>query len=89
MHLKHASHHSLFVAGAAILRRLGRNRQQNHSKRSNMLHIEPSADGNYLKLTYDIILKEGSTAEQMTQELGQVEGASEVVLIASKSDVDY
>jgi putative lipoic acid-binding regulatory protein len=62
---------------------------QKHSKRSNMLHIEPSGDGNYLKLTYDIILNEGASAESITQELGGIEGVSEVVLIASKSDVDY
>lgn len=60
-----------------------------HSKRSNMLHIEPSGDGQSLRLTYDITLKEDATAEKLTKALGQIEGASEVVLIASKSDVDY
>ncbi|MBE9536643.1 MAG: DUF4956 domain-containing protein [Proteobacteria bacterium] len=60
-----------------------------HSKRSNMLHIEPSGDGESLRLTYDITLKEDTTAEKLTKAMGKVEGTSEVVLIASKSDVDY
>ncbi|MBV1884524.1 MAG: DUF4956 domain-containing protein [Pseudomonadales bacterium] len=62
---------------------------QDYSKRSNMLHIEPSPDGNLLKLTYDITLKEGQEAEQLSQKLARSEGISEVVLIASKNDVDY
>jgi len=62
---------------------------QRYAKRSNMLHIEPSGDGQFLKLTYDITLKEDATAEQLTQGFDAVEGTSEVVLIASKSDVDY
>ena len=64
-------------------------RIQQYSKRSNMLHIEPSGDGESIKLTYDIVLKEGATAEKIAQQIQQVEGTSEVVLIASKSDVDY
>lgn len=62
---------------------------QEHSKRSNMLHIEPSGDRQSLRLTYDVSLKEDATAEKMIASLGGVEGTSEVVLIASKSDVDY
>lgn len=62
---------------------------QEFSKRSNMLHIEPSGDRRTLRLTYDIALKEDTTAEKMTSAMGSVEGVSEVVLIAAKSDVDY
>lgn len=62
---------------------------QEASKRSNMLHIEPSGDNEFLKLTYDITLREGATAEALTQGLNGSEGVSEVVLIASKSDIDY
>lgn len=60
-----------------------------HAKRSNMLHIEPSGDGQSVKLTFDIVLKDNSTAELLTKDLSNVEGLSEIVLIASKSDVDY
>lgn len=64
-------------------------RIQEFSRRSNMLHIEPSGDGNLLKLTYDIILKEEATAADLTKSISGIDGVSEVVLIASKSDVDY
>jgi len=59
------------------------------SKRSNLLHIEPSANNNYLNLTYDITLKEGANAEEFTKQFGKIEGANEVILIVSKNDVDY
>lgn len=62
---------------------------QEFSKRSNMLHIEPSGDRQTLRLTYDISLREDTTAEKMTAALGEVEGISEVVLIASNNDIDY
>ena len=39
---------------------------QEFAKRSNLLHIEPSGDGSFLRLTYDINLKEGMTAENKT-----------------------
>lgn len=59
------------------------------SKRSSMLHIEHSGDGESLQLTYDIVLKEGRTAEELAKTMGELASVSEVVLIASKSDVDY
>ena len=59
------------------------------AKRSNMLHIEPSGDGNSLQLTYDIVLREDRTAQEISSAIGVVPGVSEVVLIASKSDIDY
>ena len=62
---------------------------QQHAERSNLLHIEPAGDGQFLNLTYDIVLKTGVTAEQLTALLGRIEGAEDVVLIASKNDVDY
>lgn len=60
-----------------------------YSKRSNLLHMEPSGDGELLKLTYDIVLKDSVRPDDLTRGMTQVEGVSEVVLIASKSDVDY
>jgi len=59
------------------------------AKRSNMLHIEPSGDGSLLNLTFDIILRPDVAAEDFTRAIAQVEGVSEVVVIASKNDVDY
>ncbi len=60
-----------------------------HAKRSNLLHMEPSADGELLKLTYDITLRDQRTAEDLTRAIGQLNGVSEVTLIAAKHDVDY
>jgi uncharacterized membrane protein YhiD involved in acid resistance len=62
---------------------------QQHSKRSNMLHIEPSGDGRNLRLTYDITLLKETTAEKLTTALSKTDGVSNVVLIVSKNDVDY
>jgi hypothetical protein len=59
------------------------------AKRSNMLHIEPSGDGSLLNLTFDIILRPDIKAEEFTRAITQASGVSEVVLIASKNDVDY
>ncbi len=69
---------------AGYLKRIGE-----FSRRSNMLHIEPSGDGKSLRLTYDIALEKDATAEKLTAALSQVEGVSDVVLIVSKNDVDY
>jgi len=60
-----------------------------YSKRSHMLHIEPSADRKSLRLTYDLSLKEDTSAEQLISKMGAIKGLSDVVLIAAKSDVDY
>lgn len=62
---------------------------QECAKRSNLLHIEPSGDGKYLSLTYDINLRDGMKPDQFAQQMGTVEGASQVTLIASKNDVDF
>ena len=62
---------------------------QRFSKRSNLLHIEPSGDGSTLRLTYDITLDKEMTAEQLTKGVNDVEGTSEVVLIVAKNDIDY
>lgn len=60
-----------------------------YSKRSNLLHMEPSGDNSSLSLTYDISLKDDALAKNLTQRMGGLQDISEVVLIASKNDVDY
>lgn len=60
-----------------------------NAKSSNMLHIEPTGDGKSMQLTYDIVLKEGKTVDVLTSTLAALDGVSEVILIASKNDVDY
>ena len=58
-------------------------------KRSDLLHMEPSGDNASVSLTYDVTLKDDITADDLTDKLGQLEDLEEVVLIASKYDVDY
>jgi len=58
-------------------------------KRSNLLHMEPSGDNSSLSLTYDIALNDELMAKDLTQRIGSLSNISEVVLIASKNDVDY
>jgi hypothetical protein len=60
-----------------------------YAVRSNLLHIEPSGDGEFLSLTYDFNLKEGQSVQQFASAFGRVQGVSEVTFIASKNDVDY
>ncbi|MEZ6005442.1 MAG: DUF4956 domain-containing protein [Planctomycetota bacterium] len=59
------------------------------SKRSSLLNIEPSGDGQLLKLTYDIQLEKEADAQKFISALSQAPGVSEVVLIVSKNDIDY
>jgi hypothetical protein len=59
------------------------------ARQSDLLHMEPSGDGSTIMMTFDITLKEGFLAEDLAASVGTTDGTSEVVLIASKSDVDY
>ena len=59
------------------------------SKRSNLLNIEPSGDGELLKLTYDIQLNNEGDAQKFISSLDKTKGVSEVILIVSKNDIDY
>jgi hypothetical protein len=59
------------------------------SKRSNLLHVEPSGDGRHITITYDIILKDDVSSEEFSSTVAKVTGVSEVTLIASKSDIDF
>jgi len=58
-------------------------------KRSNLLHIEPSGDGKTMTQTYDIALRDEVGHKTLIEKLDALDGISEVVLIASKNDVDY
>lgn len=58
-------------------------------KRSNVLHLEPSGDGKYLNLTFDINLKPNVDTSVFATAIGNAVGVSDVTLIAAKQDVDY
>jgi hypothetical protein len=56
---------------------------------SNLLHVEPSGDGQSSRLTFDIVMRKDADPTEFSAEVAGIEGLSEVVLVASKSDVDY
>ena len=58
-------------------------------KRFDLLHMEPSGDNQSVSLTYDVALKDDLSADDLTERIGDLDHVSEVVLIASKNDVDY
>jgi uncharacterized membrane protein YhiD involved in acid resistance len=59
------------------------------AKASNMLHVEPSGDGQSTKITFDILMQKDKDPQEFSRKLAQIDGVSEVVLVASKNDVDY
>jgi uncharacterized membrane protein YhiD involved in acid resistance len=59
------------------------------SRSSNLLHVEPSGDGKTVKLTFDILLQKEKDPKDLSSRIAQIESVSEVVLVASKHDVDY
>lgn len=59
------------------------------ARRHHMLHIEPTGDPDILNLTIDITMKEDGTPENLISALRNIDGVSEIILIASKTDVDY
>jgi len=58
-------------------------------KRANLLHVEPSGDGSSLLQTYDVALRDDVSHSLLVESLNTNSEVSEVVLIASKSDVNY
>ena len=59
------------------------------SKSSTLLSSESSEDGESIKLSFDIILKDEKNQTQLISELSKIAGLKEIVIIAAKSDVDY
>jgi hypothetical protein len=56
---------------------------------SALLHVEPSGDGQTARLTMDIVMKNDTDPNDLAAAVSQLEGVSEVALVASKTDVDY
>jgi uncharacterized membrane protein YhiD involved in acid resistance len=59
------------------------------AREHHLLHIEPTGDPGLIRLTLDVTLAEDVVPESLVGALRDVEGVSELVLIASKTDVDY
>ncbi|MFP6807243.1 MAG: DUF4956 domain-containing protein [Pseudomonadales bacterium] len=62
---------------------------ESYARSHNLLHIEPSGDPDLLRMTFDVSLKEDTEANDFVSALQKLESLSEIVLIASKNDVDY
>lgn len=60
-----------------------------YAKSSTLLHSEASGDGKTLKISLDIVMKEDKKQDELISKISNVDGLSEVVLVAAKSDVDY
>jgi uncharacterized membrane protein YhiD involved in acid resistance len=60
-----------------------------YAKTVNLLHIEPSGNDETVKLTFDIIMKKDTFPDQFGKELAELDNVSEVLIVASKHDVDY
>lgn len=60
-----------------------------YARVAQLLHLEPAADGDLVKMTYDIHMKEDIDPAALTCAMDKLEEVSEVVLIAAKSDIDY
>lgn len=59
------------------------------TKYLNLLHMEPTEDGNKIRLTYDVSLKEGKDSKDLISKLSKIDGIEDVILVSSKSDIDY
>ncbi len=59
------------------------------AKSSQLLHLEPSGDRETSKLTFDIVMKKDVDPSGLSEQLANLDGVSEVVLVASKHDADY
>jgi len=60
-----------------------------YTKTQTILSSESSADNNSIKVTIDIVMKEGIDHNNLLSEISSLPGLSEVVIIAAKTDVDY
>jgi len=59
------------------------------TKTSTLLNAESSGDGKSVKLSFDIVMKEGKSQDIFISDLAKIGGISEVVVVAAKNDVDY
>lgn len=62
---------------------------ENAARTTNLLHIEPTGDEALVRMTFDVSLGEDQQPTDFVTALNALDDVEEVVLIASKSDVDY
>ena len=61
----------------------------NYTKSSKLLNVESSGDNKSLKLSFDVVMKEDKPYDQFVTDLSNIQGLTEVIVIAAKNDVDY
>tara|TARA_B100001142_G_C14304131_1_gene644101 strand:+ start:180 stop:875 length:696 start_codon:yes stop_codon:yes gene_type:complete len=61
----------------------------NYTKSSKLLNVESSGDNKSLKLSFDVVMKEEKSYDKFVTDLSDIQGLSEVIVIAAKNDVDY
>jgi len=59
------------------------------TKSHTLLSSESSGDGQTIKVSFDVIMKEEMKQNELISKISKISGVSEVVIIAAKSDVDY
>jgi uncharacterized membrane protein YhiD involved in acid resistance len=59
------------------------------TRTNNLLHIEPTGDDQIVRMTFDVSLQEETSPAIFVTALNELEGIEDIVLIASKNDVDY
>lgn len=88
-----ALYKSEFILRFVVERSIGEDRYiatiKEYARVAQLLHLEPAADGELVKMTYDVHMKEDIEPADLTAALAKLEEISEVVLIAAKSDIDY
>lgn len=59
------------------------------ARSSTLIHIEPSDEGRFLTLTYDLTLGPGVRASDLISALQDVPGVDRIHMVSSSNDVDY
>ena len=59
------------------------------TKSHTLLSSESSGDGQTIKVSFDVVMKEEMKQNELISKISKINGVSEVVIIAAKSDVDY
>ena len=59
------------------------------TKSHTLLSSESSGDGQTIKVSFDVVMKEEMKQNELISKISKIDGVSEVLIIAAKSDVDY
>ncbi|OPL20100.1 MAG: hypothetical protein AVO35_01200 [Candidatus Aegiribacteria sp. MLS_C] len=59
------------------------------ASKSTIIHIEPSSDGVFLTLTYDLSLKPGFSSSDIVTGLNAVQGIDNVNMVTASNDIDF